>query len=278
MKYDFLLYFPVQIALFLLLCTACSNDNEPVEPPVEAEYIQRLKSIEYPGSTINSEKLLVTLEYDDLNRLIKMVEGYAEEVITTLTYNNTEVTVERMGSYYGKYTLNEQGHADSFERKSPPAYVYTYSADGYLIEAGSRNDEEKQGYTYFSNSFSSCTVPGNEYTFTASTVKDPQNTPSLYQPRYLHIPGNAEVTIGYLAGLYGKPCEYLMESANLIINKDLDWESKQVITYAYEFNEEGLVAKQTESGEYYQKRNGTFRFKNSWNNDILFTYESVRIN
>lgn len=244
--------------------TSCNDDNDPVQPDSNTK---RLKSIRYNGSDTHT----LYLEYDKQGRLVQLTEAFSKPVITTLTYGDGEVLVERFGSYYGKFILNEQGYVSTFKRENTADYSYKYNAEGYLIE--STNGKRTNTYTFKNNNLASYETSSSFGQLTASDTKDMLKAPAFYQPHYLHILGNVEVKIGYLAGFYGKHSTHLALSTDYTVEKGKEWESQIIIEYTYKLDEDGYVTQQIESGASYYYNNGTKYQKASSNTSMFFSYE-----
>lgn len=238
--------------------TSCDSDSPTSK---------RIKSITFTGE----ENYTITLEYDKQGRLTEFIEEYSEPVTTTLTYGNGEVLIERFGNYYGKFILNAQGYVSTFKRENTSDFSYKYNADGYLIE--SSNGEHTNTYTYKNGNLASCETGNSIGLFTASDTEDVLKMPSFYQPHYLHILGNIEVRIGYLAGLYGKQATHLMQSSDYTIEKGKDWETQSIIDYSYQLDKDGYVTKQTEAGAFYYYRNGSKYQGSGFGGSMSFSYE-----
>lgn len=248
--------------------TSC-NDDEPNEPNPNETVVKRLKSITFTGSDNHS----ISLKYGDEGRLFQLTEEYSEPVINKLTYENGQVVMERFGKYYGTFILNEQGYVITFKRDNTADHSYKYNADGYLTE--STNGEHTCTYTYQDGNLSTCAIGNSIGLFTAGDTKEILSTPALYQPLYLHILGNAEVTIGYLAGLYGKAGTHLMASSDYTIEKGANWETQTLIDYTYQMDNHGYVTLQEEKGKFYYRRNGSLQQGESFEGSMSFSYETI---
>lgn len=252
----FILFTFVSAILFAI--SSCHDDD------IE---IGKLREIVITGemeidNAIVKETTTITLSYNPDDQLIEYTESYTEAKQTfTLSYSENKVTIHREGNYYGEYTLNSQGYATSFDRPYTSTCYYEYSDGGYLTKA--IFDAQEYTYTYEHGNLIGMERDGYSVVFTSSAQEDPQETPSFYQPAYLHIPGNFEVKIGYLAGLYGKLSYNLIASVSITNGIGQSWENTSTINYTYK-KEHGHIMQQTEVSS---GKNNTFK------GELTFIYD-----
>lgn len=241
MKIDKILLSLTVSAMTLACLSSCKDDDE--EQMKLLRKIEITGDVEISGSKVK-ETSTITLSYNADGQLNEFIESNAETGPTfSLSYNDNKVTISRNGEYYGEYTLNSQGYAASFTRPYTATYYHEYSNDGYLIK--STFNSKELTYTYEKNNLIGIDKGSSFIKFVPSNENDNPDVPAFHQPMYLHIPGNIEVKIGYLAGLYGKRSYNLMKSTVTTVGIGKSWENDITVNYTYK-KELGYVIEQTE--------------------------------
>lgn len=229
------------LTMALACLSSCRDDDDEV----------RLRKIEITGDVEVSESIVketstITLRYNAGGLLSEFVEsGNETGPVFSLTYADNKVTINREGKFYGEYTLNSRGYATSFARANTATYYHEYSDEGYLIK--STFGLEEQTYTYLHGNLIEIDKGSSLVRFTPSDEIDNPDVPSFHQPVYLHIPGNIEVKIGYLAGLYGQRSYNLVKTSVTTFGIGKPWESNMKIDYTYKKDQEFVIQQTEES-------------------------------
>ena len=132
---------------FLACLSSCKDDDDNIP-----EEIRNLREMSITGDVDIAGKIekvtsTFALNYNLDNQLIEIKESYTgAEQTFTLTYTENKVAVYRNGNYYGEYTLNSLGYAESLTRPSTSTYYHEYSDEGYLIK--STYDEKAYNSSY----------------------------------------------------------------------------------------------------------------------------------
>ncbi len=165
------------VLFFAVAMVASSCKKEDVSPT-------RIKTVTYTD-TQGSSSMVETYEYDDMDRLSKVLIG--DSVAATFSYNDLTV-VEKTDAGNAVYTLNSDGYVSSINFSYSTLVDFYYGSIGYVSQTVQGNVQKNYvwnnenltsvygsdtlEYTYLSDKFNTI---GNEYKGQAFLGKDSKN-------------------------------------------------------------------------------------------------------